>query len=179
MSSNIQELTQLLALQKLLQSRLLFCIMISIPALPLVYDLVDAQIYYGEIMSRSGVWASALMVVTLMITPVRLAVSRFDFLKTHWIKASIRLLMQRRRYLGVAAFGYALLHTLFYLRKIDEFQSIVDAALIFENLTGWIAFLIFLMLAVTSNDFAVRKMGERWQTLHRLIYPAAILVFIH
>jgi sulfoxide reductase heme-binding subunit YedZ len=40
-------------------------------------------------------------------------------------------------------------------------------------------FLILLALAVTSNQFSIRKLGRRWQSLHRLAYFAAIGAVIH
>jgi sulfoxide reductase heme-binding subunit YedZ len=44
---------------------------------------------------------------------------------------------------------------------------------------GMSTFLILLALAVTSNRFAIRKLGRRWQKLHRLVYLAGILAVIH
>jgi methionine sulfoxide reductase heme-binding subunit len=44
---------------------------------------------------------------------------------------------------------------------------------------GMATFLILLALAVTSNRFALRKLGRRWQKLHRLVYVAAIGGVIH
>ena len=44
---------------------------------------------------------------------------------------------------------------------------------------GMSAFTILFALAITSNRFATRKLGRRWQTLHRLVYVAAILGVIH
>ena len=44
---------------------------------------------------------------------------------------------------------------------------------------GMATFLILLTLAVTSNRFAVRRLGRRWQKLHRLVYVAAIFAVVH
>lgn len=49
----------------------------------------------------------------------------------------------------------------------------------FDIWTGWLAFLIFLPLAATSMDYAVRKLGPRWKALHRLTYGAAVLTLLH
>ncbi|HSG90169.1 MAG TPA: hypothetical protein VLA56_13235, partial [Pseudomonadales bacterium] len=40
-------------------------------------------------------------------------------------------------------------------------------------------FLILFTLAITSNRFAIRRLGRRWQTLHRLVYVAAIGGVVH
>ena len=45
--------------------------------------------------------------------------------------------------------------------------------------TGWIAFLIFVPLAITSSDYFVRKMGRTWKTLQRWTYAAAVLTLLH
>jgi sulfoxide reductase heme-binding subunit YedZ len=34
-------------------------------------------------------------------------------------------------------------------------------------------------LAVTSTDGWMRRLGRRWQQLHRLVYPAAVLGCVH
>jgi sulfoxide reductase heme-binding subunit YedZ len=44
---------------------------------------------------------------------------------------------------------------------------------------GMATWLILLALALTSSRFAIRKMGRRWQTLHRFVYAAAILAVVH
>jgi sulfoxide reductase heme-binding subunit YedZ len=44
---------------------------------------------------------------------------------------------------------------------------------------GMTVFLILSVLALTSNRFAVRRLGRRWQTLHRLVYVAAIGGVVH
>ena len=49
----------------------------------------------------------------------------------------------------------------------------------FEIWTGWLAFAIFLPLAATSFDAAVRWLGPRWKTLQRFTYAAAVLVLAH
>lgn len=45
--------------------------------------------------------------------------------------------------------------------------------------TGWIAFLIFIPLAVTSMDYFARRMGPSWKTLQRMTYAAAVLTLVH
>jgi sulfoxide reductase heme-binding subunit YedZ len=46
-------------------------------------------------------------------------------------------------------------------------------------LTGWIAFVIFVALALTSNNWSVKQIGRRWKMLHRFVYVAAIFTFAH
>jgi sulfoxide reductase heme-binding subunit YedZ len=88
-------------------------------------------------------------------------------------------LLPRRRYLGVAAFAYATLHAAVYVLRLGDLPRIVAEALEAGLLTGWLAFAIFLPLALTSNDASVRKLGPAWKRLHRAVYAAALLSFAH
>tara|TARA_R110002012_G_scaffold320887_1_gene546663 strand:- start:300289 stop:300906 length:618 start_codon:yes stop_codon:yes gene_type:complete len=45
--------------------------------------------------------------------------------------------------------------------------------------TGWLAFLIFVPLAITSTDGWIRRLGSRWKTLQRFVYGAAVLTLLH
>ena len=84
-----------------------------------------------------------------------------------------------RRYLGVAAFGYALAHTILYL--VDEGGVALTGGEISKLYiwTGWLAFLVFVPLAVTSTDGWVRTLGTGWKTLQRFVYAAAVLTLVH
>lgn len=118
----------------------------------------------------TGEYAAWLLVATLAVTPVSLLLKGTAFAR--WLRC-------QRRYLGVAAFGYAALHTLFYLvdkASLDRVLGELDRLYIW---TGWLAFLIFLPLAATSMDAAVRKLGTAWKPLQRLAYAAAVLTLIH
>lgn len=118
----------------------------------------------------TGEYAAWLLVATLAVTPVSLLLKGTAFAR--WLRC-------QRRYLGVAAFGYSALHTLFYLvdkASLDRVLGELDRLYIW---TGWLAFLIFLPLAATSMDAAVRKLGTAWKPLQRLAYAAAVLTLIH
>jgi sulfoxide reductase heme-binding subunit YedZ len=88
-------------------------------------------------------------------------------------------LKKNRRYLGVAAFGYALLHTIFYILDKASVDTMINELPRLYIWTGWIAFLIFVPLAITSTDYFVRRMGRHWKTLQRTTYAAAVLTLIH
>jgi sulfoxide reductase heme-binding subunit YedZ len=107
--------------------------------------------------------------LTLAVTPLRLMFPSAGW--TGW-------LMRRRRYIGVAAFGYAALHTGVYLQRLGAFGALAEAA---EPglLTAWLAIAVFVPLAGTSNDWAVRKLRRAWKRLHRWVYAAAVLTFAH
>ena len=44
---------------------------------------------------------------------------------------------------------------------------------------GMLAFLTMIPLAVTSTKKAIRRLGRRWQRLHRLVWVVATLGTIH
>lgn len=125
---------------------------------------------YGHAIADSGDWAAWLLLLTLAVTPIRLA-----FRKHKWAV----WLMRRRRHIGVASFGYAAFHTGIYLWKKASLSAVLAEANEAYLLAGWLAFALFVPLAATSNDIATRALKRSWKTLHRLVYPAAVLVFLH
>ncbi|MCG3268530.1 sulfite oxidase heme-binding subunit YedZ [Yoonia sp. I 8.24] len=90
-----------------------------------------------------------------------------------------RWLMKNRRYFGVAAFFYALAHTVIYLVDLGSLQQILNDIPKLYIWTGWIAFLIFVPLGITSSDYFVRAMGTKWKLLQRTTYVAAVMTLLH
>jgi hypothetical protein len=99
----------------------------------------------------------------MMATP--LAMQLKGWCVPQWLK-------RNRRYLGVAAFGYAVLHTIFYRLDKASLTTVIDELPRLYIWTGWIAFLIFVPLAMTSMGYFVRKMGTWWKWLQRWTYGA-------
>jgi sulfoxide reductase heme-binding subunit YedZ len=157
------------SIRKLLTSRPFVWLALAAPFAYLCYAFLSEQIYYGEMLHASGELSVRLLMLTLAVTPARILCPQ-----AQWV----RWLTRQRRYFGVASFMYAVLHTLVYLDKQD-LASIIEDSLGFEMWTGWLALLILLLLAITSNDRAVAWLKRRWKTLHRLVYVAAALTFIH
>ena len=117
----------------------------------------------------TGEWTLRLLLLTLAVTPAR------RWLGWAW-------LAPYRRTLGLLAFAYGCLHLLTWL-ALDGF---FDWAAIWEDIVerpfvtaGMAGFLCMLPLAVTSTRAAIRRLGRRWVTLHRLAYAAAILGVVH
>ena len=117
----------------------------------------------------TGLSALVILLVTLAVTPVRRLLDQ---------PALIRL----RRPLGLFAFFYATLHLAIYA-VFDHRLSVAEiGADIIEHpwvLVGFLAFLILALLAATSPVAMVRRLGRRWQRLHRLVYLAAGLAVLH
>jgi sulfoxide reductase heme-binding subunit YedZ len=150
-----------------------------IPAAALAYRFY--RFYYAQdfnaltanpgdyITDQTGTWALTMLVISLCVTPLRRL--------TKWNE-----LIKLRRMLGLFAFFYATLHMLTWLVFVHFFdvQFMVEDVAERPYITiGMATFLILLALAATSNRFAIRKLGRRWQKLHRLVYVAAIGAVIH
>ena len=125
---------------------------------------------YGHAIADSGDWAAWLLMATLAVTPARLA-----FRKQKWTV----WLMRHRRDLGVASFAYAAGHTVAYLWRKGSAELVLAEAADPYLIAGWAALALFMPLAITSNDASMRALKRGWKRLHRLVYPAAVLVFLH
>lgn len=150
--------------------RLLLWLALAAPAVWIVWRYATDAVAYGQVIHFTGDLSVQLLIVTLAATPLRLAFPRGPL---------PALLVRWRRNLGVASFAYALLHLVVYLlRKADPALVLREGAE-WGLLTGWLAFGLYLPLAITSNDAAVRALGRAWKPLHRLVYAAAVLALAH
>ncbi len=145
-------------------------LLLSVPAIGMLVALSRGSITYEGLLHPTGEFAARFMIIAMIATPLRLLFSdsRWPF----W-------LVRNRRYFGVAAFGYALLHTIFYIIDMNSVQAMLDEFFALGIWTGWAAFLIFIPLAITSNDASMRLLRRSWKMLQRGVYPAAILTLVH
>lgn len=143
----------------------------ALPALAIVTTMMgsDARAIHHAV-GESGEWAARFLIVTLSITPIAMLFKGWDGVR--WLKKS-------RRWLGVAAFGYAALHVIAYVMGEASLAKILSQATELEYLAGWLAFAVFLPLAATSTDWAVKRLGTWWKPLQRLSYAAAAGVLLH
>ena len=121
-----------------------------------------------EIVEGSGILATFLLLIALSLSPLR---SIFpNSLVVNW-------LLQRRRYIGIAAFSYSVVHLAFYFADLGSLREVLAEFATPGILTGWVALFIFIPVAITSNAVMTRVMGWRhWKMLQRGVYVAAILV---
>lgn len=164
----------MLSLHAILKSRYLVWLALSIPAIEYIHELFYPTRHYPEMMENSGELSMQILVFTLCITPITLILRYVE-----WGNAVSRWLLKNRRYFGLAAFGYGLVHTVLYIRQTFDFELIWLEALDWPLGTGWISFFILLLLAITSNHFSIHKMGKAWKWTQRLSYIAAIAGFAH
>lgn len=151
-------------------SRWLFWAILALPATRMCWRVFVSGTHPAELLHGSGEMSARLMLLGLMVTPLRLL----------WPSARPLVWLRRhRRSLGVAAFGYAALHLLFYVLDMETLRNVLAELSATGIWTGWIALLLFVPLGLTSNDWSVRSLGRSWQRLHYLVYPAALFTLIH
>jgi len=118
---------------------------------------------------RLGDWSLRFLCLTLAVTPIQII--------TKW-----RGLSDYRQILGLYAFFYGTLHVLAYLLIDHGLMWQMISIDIIESPYIWIgllAYIIVLLLALTSSKWAKKLMGKNWKRLHRLIYIAAIAAVMH
>jgi sulfoxide reductase heme-binding subunit YedZ len=123
----------------------------------------------ARIVHETGAWTLRFLLVTLAVTPLR----RFS----GW-----NVLIRFRRMLGLYAFFYATLHLSAYLfLDLGAFwaQILTDIAKRPYITVGFTAWLLLIPLALTSTNTMMKRLGKRWQTLHRLSYLVAVLGVLH
>jgi len=88
-------------------------------------------------------------------------------------------LNRHSRYLGVTACLYGLLHFSCHILYEGGWNGLLRS---FSKPFIWLGFTgltILIILALTSNNWSVRKLGRKWKRLHRLAYLAAALLLLH
>ncbi|QKV17134.1 sulfite oxidase heme-binding subunit YedZ [Oricola thermophila] len=143
--------------------------LLALPAVPMMSGLVSGG-ELEELLHPTGEFAARFMIVAMLATPLRML-----FPKARWAFWMVR----KRRWFGVAAFGYAALHTLLYIVDTGSLSAMAREFFELGIWTGWAAFAIFVPLAVTSNDASVRALMKWWKPLQRWVYPAAVLTLLH
>lgn len=145
-----------------------FWALLSLPALPMLASLADGNL--RGVLHPSGEFAARFTIIAMALTPLIMLAPKVR---------AFRWLMARRRAIGVAAFAYAALHTLAYVLREGSLAKILSDLPEAGMWTGWLAFAIFTVLALTSNDTSLRAMKTGWKSLQRLVYPAALLTVAH
>ena len=124
---------------------------------------------YEELEKQTGRWTLRILGATLTITPLRRLFG--------W-----NGLIRYRRMLGLWVFFYATIHLSAYLWLDMQWDAsdIIEDIVEHKYITiGMFAYLTLIPLAITSTKGWIRRLGRRWQKLHRLIYVTAIAGTIH
>lgn len=149
----------------------LFLLCLS-PTLWLIWLAINNQLGANPVETltdQSGLWTLRFLLLSLAITPL-CTLTGWSFPK------------RLRRMLGLYTFFYALLHLLIYL--------ILDRGLFMEDIwedivkrpyitVGFSTFVLLVPLAVTSNNYFMKRMEKRWKQLHRLAYLCGFGAVMH
>jgi sulfoxide reductase heme-binding subunit YedZ len=121
------------------------------------------------VLHATGYWALVMLLATLAVSPMRKL--------SGW-----NPIIGVRRLLGLFAFLYATLHVTVYfgVEQFFDLSAIVEDIIKRPFITvGFLAWVLLIPLAATSTRGWIRRMGKRWQLLHRLVYLIAALGVVH
>ncbi|NUN11714.1 ferric reductase-like transmembrane domain-containing protein [Candidatus Micrarchaeota archaeon] len=134
----------------------------------------NGEVNYFLFANYLGYLSFAFISASLMVTPLRIVFPKFPFNSS---------LVYARRAIGVSGFVFGLMH---YLIQLNVwFNWDLSLVLSFNDATGYalsaslIALFFLFLLAATSFDFFVKKLGKNWFTLHKLVYLAYPLIIYH
>jgi sulfoxide reductase heme-binding subunit YedZ len=143
-----------------------------IPLAALLYQAVTGNLGADAgkaLVLQTGEWSFRFLLLSLAVTPLR-----------QLTKKSV--ILRYRRMLGLYTWFYASLHLMAVLTYllgwswaifVEEFSGRPYMAL------GIIAWTLMVPLVLTSNQWAQRKLGRRWKTLHQLVYATGVLACAH
>jgi sulfoxide reductase heme-binding subunit YedZ len=147
-------------------------VLLAAPAIALLYFTLTDNLGprpFTEALHETGLWAVRFLMLSLLVTPLRRM--------ARWAK-----LVDVRRMIGVASFLYIALHLGLYIadQAFDLAKVASEIVLRIYLTIGFTAWLGLALLAATSNDYMVRRLGGmRWRKLHWLVYPIGVLALIH
>lgn len=143
-----------------------------LPLSILLYEAATDQLTINPIQYltfRTGKAALIMVVITLACTPAN---TLFKFKEA----------LKARRTFGLYTFLYAFLHVSIFvgLDYYFDFKLMIETVLEKRYiLVGLGAFIIFLLLALTSFKWWMKRLGKNWKRLHRLVYLGALLAVVH
>ena len=149
----------------------LFWLVLALPGLLMTASVIRGQSPAGDLLHPSGEMAIRLMIAAMLAGPLAGIFGANRFFRG-WLAI--------RRNLGVAAFGYTMLHLVFYVIDKKLLVTIIEELALASIWTGWLALMLMAVPAAISFDLAIRKMGPRnWKAAQRLAYPSFLLSLVH
>ena len=152
--------------------RVLFCVCF-VPAFLLLWRYQHHELGVNWIEKAehfTGDWILRFLIFTLCITPLRRV-------------PGLNPLILYRRMLGLFAFFYGSIHFfviyLYFDKGLDWREMRGDFFTRKFYFFGLLAFTLMIPLAITSTKGWIRRLGRRWQILHRLVYVSAASGALH
>lgn len=121
-----------------------------------------------ELEHRIGLLGYQVLLATLAVSPLR--------------KYAGINLIKFRRAMGLVGFFYIFLHFLVWIvLDVQNVNEVLSDIVKRPYITiGMLGFTLLIPLALTSNNWSIRKMGPvKWRRLHQLSYAVVILGGIH
>ncbi len=151
------------------RSKYILWLFIMVPGLMFTIGLLNGRMTYDSLMHATGEFSARFLILSLIATPLVMLFPNYKF--PRWLN-------RNKRYFGLAAFAYGSYHAIAYLVEVPINQVAKE---FFEVglLTGWISFVIWIPMAITSTDGWVKQLKTTWKKIHNWGYLAALLVFLH
>ena len=146
------------ALRAVVGSSYFFWAVLALPSIQLMLTLEEENRRHRgpsaahEIVEGSGIFATLLLLIALSLSPLQTIFPN---------SRVVGWLLRRRRYIGVAAFSYSVVHLAFYFVDVGTLQEVLSEFAAPGILTGWVALFVFIPLVVTSNAVMTRALGWR------------------
>src|SRR5580704_638688 len=143
-----------------------------VPAIWIVYQVGTGQfgpVPLGGMTYWSGLWATALLLLALAITPA-MTILRWS-----------RLIIVRRM-IGVTALAYTIAHIIIYFAlRFWNFAAIgYEMVTRISLILAIVATIGLIALGATSLDAAIARMGTQgWNRLHNTVYAITALALVH
>lgn len=161
---------------RILRKKWVFYVLIFLPILYVFIPIGQGDVEYLSdpakfLLEYIGKTATILLIIVMAVTPLRMLFPKSPI---------VRAFVYRRRRIGVSVFAYALLHFLLYIPYTGSLEAFFADWNKLFIISGLIALALLFVLAVTSNNWAIRKLtAKRWKLLHKLAYPIVALVIYH
>ena len=140
---------------RFLNSRTALTIVLSLFAIPFIIELFNqpwTHRQYNHFLRDTGEWSARLLIITLLISPLRILFKKSGFLC--WMN-------RQKRVFGIFTFVYSSIHLAGYFVENSSAGTVIADLTEPMVLFGWIAFIIFIPLAMTSNNMSIRLMKGR------------------
>lgn len=157
-------------MRTIINSVKLFWLVLALPGLAMLHGWWSGAIETMDMLYPTGETSARLMIAAMLIGPLAGVLGPRRWLL--WLLA-------RRRALGVAAFAYAAAHLLFYTIDMGSLEAILAEVPIAAIWTGWLALVLMLPMALTSNQAAMKVLRAGWKRVQQLAYPAALFTLLH
>jgi DMSO/TMAO reductase YedYZ heme-binding membrane subunit len=125
---------------------------------------LDAADQWG----RAARWTARIGLPIFLLTYIASSAGRL------WPESEIRAVWRNRRWWGL---GFAACHTVHLYALVKALEASGEVRTLASLVPGGIAYLMILLMALTSSDAAMRALGRNWKRLHSFGIHYVWLIF--